>query len=251
MRLRAASLPRAPARDHSFPSDAAPRRSSQRAALRRRGLLITFEGVEGSGKSLQLRRLGRLLRARRVPIVVTREPGGTPAGEAIRRIFLGPRGKGLDPWAELFLVEAARAQHLATVIRPAILSGRHVLCDRFTDSTLAYQGYGRGLPLEVIRTLHALRGLAPAPDLTLIFDLPVGVGLARARGRNAGSPARRREGRLDAERAAFHETVRRGFLEIAAEDPRRTIVVPAQGVPEEIARLVRAAVLPRLGLEPE
>ena len=122
---------------------------------------ITFEGVEGSGKSTQLAELARRLRAARRRVVVTREPGGTPAGGAIRRIFLGPAGRGLEPWTELFLIEAARAQHLAEVVRPALEAAAIVLCDRFTDSTLAYQGDGRGLPLASIRTLHRLPSLRP------------------------------------------------------------------------------------------
>ena len=124
-----------------------------------------------------------------MPLLVTKEPGGTSAGRTIRRFFLGSPGEGLDPWTELFLMEAARSQHLAEVVRPALFSGTTVLCDRFTDSTVAYQGYGRGLPLDVIRFLHRLPGLRPAPDLTLIFDLPVARGLGRARGRNALSGA--------------------------------------------------------------
>ena len=131
--------------------------------MKRRGLFVTFEGIEGSGKSTQLRLLAAWLRKHDISCVVTREPGGTRAGDAIRTIFLGPSGHGLDPWAELFLVEAARAQHLEEVVRPALAAGRVVLCDRFTDSTLAYQGSGRGLPQPVIRRLHRLPALRPAP----------------------------------------------------------------------------------------
>ena len=182
-------------------------------------------------------------------MIVTKEPGGTPAGAAIRRLFLGPRGAGLDPWTELFLMEAARAQHLAGVVRPALLSGTTVLCDRFTDSTIAYQGYGRGLPLEVIQHLHGLPGLRPAPDLTLIFDLPVDQGLARASERNARLSHRRREGRIDAERAAFHAKVRRGYLAVAASEPARVVIVPAGGSPETVEQKVRRIVLSRMGFE--
>ena len=153
--------------------------------MKRRGIFVTFEGIEGSGKSTQIRRLASWLRGHDIPVVVTREPGGTRAGDAIRTIFLGPAGRGLDPWAELFLVEAARAQHLEEVVRPALAAGRVVLCDRFTDSTLAYQGSGRGLAQPVIRRLHRLPALRPMPDLTILLDLPVAEGLARASGRNA------------------------------------------------------------------
>src|SRR5213594_540815 len=155
-----------------------------RRPRRWRGLFITFEGIEGSGKTSQIKALAAWLRRRGLSVVVTREPGGTKAGEFIRRLFLGPRGRGLDPWAELFLIEAARAQHLAEVVRPALNAGKIVLCDRFTDSTIAYQGHGRGLPLDVIERLHRLPALRPAPDLTFLFDLPVREGLARAAGRN-------------------------------------------------------------------
>jgi len=218
--------------------------------MKRRGLFVTFEGIEGSGKSTQLRLLGAWLRKHDISCVVTREPGGTRAGDAIRTIFLGPSGHGLDPWAELFLVEAARAQHLEEVVRPALAAGRVVLCDRFTDSTLAYQGSGRGLPQPVIRRLHRLPALRPAPDLTLFFDLPVCEGLDRARGRNA-SAHRARKGRapatrLDDESAAFHTRVRRGFLALARREPRRFVTIPAGGTPAQVAHAVREAFVTRL-----
>lgn len=182
-------------------------------------------------------------------MLVTREPGGTKAGDALRRIFLGRRGEGLDPWTELFLVEAARAQHLTEVIRPSLLSGQTVLCDRFTDSTLAYQGFGRRLPVKVISALHRLSGLQPAPDLTLLFDLPVRRGLERARSRNAGDPRKQREARIDAERAAFHERVRRGFRYVAVREPHRVVVIPAAGTPADVEHLVRSAVFRRMGID--
>lgn len=214
--------------------------------MKRPRAFITFEGIEGSGKSTQIARLAAYLRRCRAPVTVTREPGGTPTGERIRKIFLGAEGKHLNAWTELFLVEAARAQHLAEVVRPALDAGRIVLCDRYTDSTIAYQGYGRGLPLPMIRSLHGLAGLRPRPDLTLMFDLPVRQGLLRARGRNAASANRRNEGRLDAESASFHAKVQRGFREIVRTQPRRSIAVDATGTPAEIADSVRRIVLARL-----
>lgn len=184
---------------------------------------------------------------------MTREPGGTRAGDAIRTLFLGPSGRGLDPWSELFLVEAARAQHLAEVVRPALAAGHVVLCDRFTDSTLAYQGYGRGLPLPVIRRLHRLPALTPAPDLTILLDLPVVRGLARASGRNRAARATTRgQGtRLDEESAPFHRRVRAGFREIARRERARIVTLPANGSPGAVAALVRRAVGSSLGLSAE
>jgi len=220
---------------------------------RRRGIFVTFEGIEGSGKSTQLARLAAWLRERKVPCTLTREPGGTRAGDAIRALFLGPSGSGLDAWTELFLVEAARAQHLAEVVRPALRAGRVVLCDRYTDSTLAYQGYGRGLPLPAIRRLHRLPSLSTAPDLTLLFDLPVSRGLARASGRNraalrtTGRPARGT--RIDEESASFHRRVRAGFLALARLEPERIVTIPAGGSEDAVAARVRRSASDRLGLE--
>ncbi len=216
--------------------------------MTKRGLFVTFEGIEGSGKSTQLAELARRLRAARRRVVVTREPGGTPAGDAIRRIFLGPAGRGLEPWTELFLIEAARAQHLAEVVRPALEAGAIVLCDRFTDSTLAYQGAGRGLQIASIRTLHRLPTLRPAPDLTILFDLPAREGLARASGRNLArrGRGRSRETRIDDEPLAFHERVRRGYLSIARRDRRRVVRVDASADQGAIAARVEEIVRGRL-----
>ena len=220
--------------------------------MKRRSLFVTFEGIEGSGKTSQIVALARYLRRHDVSVVVTREPGGTRAGEEIRRIFLGPRGQGLSPWTELFLIEAARAQHLAEVIRPALAAGKVVLCDRFTDSTLAYQGYGRGLPHDVLRYLHRLGALSPSPELTLLFDLPVDEGLTRVTVRSAAIDprARKRESRIDEESAAFHEKVRRGYLAIAGSQPRRVVRLSAGLNRAALRERVRTVVLARLGLDP-
>lgn len=213
---------------------------------------VTFEGIEGSGKSTQVALLARVLRRGGREVVVTREPGGSPLGLEIRALMLSGRGDGMDGWAELFLIEAARTEHLRRVVRPALERGAVVLCDRFTDSTLAYQGFGRGLPLAAIRALHRLPALGPRPDLTILLDLPVGQGLIRARSRNRGpSAARRRsESRIDNEPTAFHTRVRRGFLAIARSEPNRVVVVPAKGevaaVGTTIAAVARARLLGRL-----
>jgi dTMP kinase len=203
---------------------------------------ITFEGIEGSGKSTHLRQLAEALRRRGADVIGTREPGGTRAGAAIRQLLLGPEAPPLAPLAELFLYCADRTQHLDEVVRPALAAGRIVLCDRFSDSTIAYQGYGRGLPLDGVRALDASarRGLVPA--LTVLLDCPVADGLARARGRSTPGD------RFEREAAAFHERVRAGFLELAAGEPARFLVVDATAPIADVQARVAAEVARRLGL---
>lgn len=184
-----------------------------------RPLFITFEGLDGSGKSTHLRRASAWLEERGLPHIVTHEPGGTPLGDAVRAIFLDPRWGTVDGTVELLLVFASRRQHLIEVIEPALAAGRHVLCDRFTDSTRAYQGYGRGVQLSLIEQVDRVATGGRVPDCTLLFDLPAEE--ARARGH---SPSRRSRGaadRLDAEGLAFYERVRRGFLELSQAAPER------------------------------
>ena len=183
-----------------------------------RPLFITFEGLDGSGKSTHLRRASDWLAQRSIPHLVTHEPGGTPLGDALRAIFLDSRWGAVDGVVELLLVFASRRQHLLVVIEPALRDGRHVLCDRFTDSTRAYQGYGRGVPLAVIDQVDRLATEGRRPDHTLLFDLPAEA--ARARGHSPGRRGRGEADRLDAEDLAFYERVRRGFLEMAERDPR-------------------------------
>jgi dTMP kinase len=184
-------------------------------------LFVTFEGVEGSGKTTQLRHLAAHLAAAGRSVVETREPGGTPAGAGIRRLLLGPDAPPLTPLAELFLYCADRTQHVQQVILPALAGGRVVLSDRFSDSTIAYQGYGRGLDLAMVRALdaHARQGVWPA--LTFLLDCPVETGLARALGR-AGTADR-----FEREDIAFHERVRAGFSALAAAEPSRFCVLDA------------------------
>lgn len=204
------------------------------------GLLLTFEGIEGSGKTTQCARLARRLRAEGYRLLETREPGGTPVAERIRDIFLGTAGRPLPepiaPECEAHLILACRSQHVARVIEPALRDGVIVLCDRFVDSTLAYQGYGRGLPLPALRRLNRFATRGIAPSLTLLFDLPVRTGLARRR-RHHGEL-----NRLDREATRFHEKVRQGFLKLAALDRRRIKVVKAAGDPDAVARDVSALV---------
>lgn len=205
----------------------------------RRGLFITFEGLDGSGKSTHLATVAAGLESRDIPRLVTHEPGGTPLGNAVRGIFLDPRWGQIDGGVELLLVFASRRQHLLEAIDPALEEGRIVLCDRFTDSTYAYQGHGRGVDLELIDRVDALATGRRTPHRTLLFDLPEEE--ARRRGH---SPSRRGRGvadRLDAEDLAFYRRVRRGFLARAEDDPERFRVIDSSGSRHDTARQVRAA----------
>jgi dTMP kinase len=205
-----------------------------------RGRFITFEGGEGGGKSTQARRLAAHLAARGLPVLVTREPGGSSGAEKIRSLLLD--GLGFDPVAEAMLMFAARREHVVATIRPALEAGIWVVCDRFADSTRAYQCHGQGVPGEVYRKLAelALEGLAP--DLTLVLDIAPGAGMARAASRGAAAD---RYERLD---AGFHARVRAGFLAIAAAEPGRCAVLDAARDAEAVFAEVVATVEARLGL---
>jgi len=202
------------------------------------GLFVTFEGGEGSGKSTQVARLAARLTRAGVAPVVTREPGGTPFAEGIRGLLLdGGRPGAL---AEAFLMEAARAELVAGVIRPALAEGRVVLCDRYDDSTLAYQGGGRGLDAAMLRQLNRAATGGLTPGLTLLFDVDPAAGLARRAGA-AGAT-----NRLDREPADFHARVRARYLELAAEEPGRFVVLDASQTPDALEAKVWEAVAPRL-----
>jgi len=190
----------------------------------KKGLFITLEGPEGSGKSTQAPRLREYLKKAGYDVVHTREPGGTRVAESVRKALLDPGAK-VSAWAELFLYEAARAQHVAEIIRPALRQGRVVLCERFTDATEAYQGWGRGLPLRRVKKLNQWAAQGVRPDLTFLLDAPVDEGLARARGR-AGKNSARKGDRLERESSAFHRRVRRGYLAMARREPERFRVIP-------------------------
>ncbi len=202
-------------------------------------MFITFEGIEGSGKSTQLRKLA----ARLAGAVVTKEPGGTPSADRIRAILLDSTAQ-IDPVAELFLFAASRRQNVVEVIRPALERGATVLCDRFTDATLAYQGFGRLLNLDQLRTLNAWATDSLTPDLTLLFDLPEETGLSRARSRNA--EATRDEGRFETEDLRFFRRVREGYLSLALAEPARFAVVDAAGDVDEVYALVEAELVRRM-----
>ena len=184
------------------------------------GLFITLEGPEGAGKSTNREYLAECLRSAGCQVLLTREPGGTPLAERIRELLLAPSEEPMAADTELLLVFAARAQHLAQVIRPALATGMVVLCDRFTDATYAYQGGGRGVPLERIAQLEEFVQGGLRPDLTLVFDLPVEVGLARAQ-------ARGRLDRFEQEARSFFEAVRQTYLERARQTPARYRVLDA------------------------
>jgi dTMP kinase len=203
-------------------------------------ILITFEGIEGSGKSTHLRRLAAGLRSAGRRVVESLEPGGSPAGAAIRRLLLGPEALPLTPLAELFLYCADRAQHVAEVIRPALAAGVVVLCDRFSDSTLAYQGFGRGLDLAGVRALDARARDGLAPALTFLLDCPVAAGLARARGRGAPGD------RFERETLDFHGRVQEGFRTLAAAEPDRFRVLDTSASEVEVGARVLTETLRRL-----
>jgi dTMP kinase len=196
---------------------------------------VTFEGVEGCGKSTQLSLAAEKLRAAGRAVTTTREPGGTPIGEKVRAILVDPTHTALDPMAEWLLIEAARRQHLRDVIRPALAAGHFLLCDRFTDSTEAYQAAGRGLDAAWIAQVDERVRDGVMPDLTLVYDCDPAEGLARARRRDAASP-----GRFEGEDLVLHEKVRAAFLAIARREPRRVALVPVEaGVEAVFARTWR------------
>lgn len=209
-----------------------------------RGLFITIEGGEGAGKSTHLARLAEALRQSGREVVATREPGGTEDAEAIRALLVGGAPGRWDPVAETLLHYAARTQHVARLVRPTLERGAAVLSDRFADSTMAYQGFGQGVARETIRAIHAASLGRFAPDLTLILDLPVETGLARAAGRRATN----RYERFD---VAFHARVRDGFLTIAREEPGRCAVIDASRPPDAVWAAIVMAVRGRLRLDLE
>ncbi len=191
---------------------------------------VTFEGIEGSGKSLQLALLETELRRRGVRFVATREPGGTEFGLEVRKILLHRDGPRREPIPELLLYLADRYQHLKERIEPALAAGCHVFCDRYHDATLAYQGHARGLGFELIDKLAEVLAL-PMPDLTLVLDVDVELALGRARARNAGSEI---WGRFEEEDLEFHRRVREGYRLLSERAPRRVLLVDVVGAPEEI-----------------
>jgi dTMP kinase len=208
----------------------------------KRGKFITFEGGEGAGKSTQAKRLAERLERAGIAVLVTREPGGTPVGEDVREIIL--KDRPTDPVTELLLFAAARAEHVTSVIRPALDDGTWVISDRFIDSTRVYQGKLYGLEPEFISVLERYTVAPDFPDLTLILDLPASAGIERAQSRGTLS-------RYDAERIETHETLRKGFLEIATEEPERCVLIdanlPVSSVETAVWQAVSAHLLAEAG----
>lgn len=202
-----------------------------------RGCFITLEGGEGAGKSTQVRHLAERLKERRLDVLLTREPGGTPGGEAIRHLLVNGDTGRWQPMTEALLHTAARVEHVHKVIEPALGRGQWVISDRFADSTRAYQGAAQGLSIETVDDLQRLALGTFAPDLTLILDLPVAVALERAHGRGAGA-----EDRYERMGGSFHERLRAVFLDIAQNEPIRCRIIDASGSVEEVASRVWATV---------
>ena len=198
-----------------------------------RGKFITFEGLDGSGKSTQVAKLARGLRSRGISVTVTREPGGTATGENIRDVILHSGTSGLSALAEMALMFASRAQHIHEVIVPALSAGHVVLCDRFTDSTEAYQGGGRKLGSKAVLELHEILCGNLKPDLTILLDNDLGVSIDRARHRNRRKSSDKDENRFEQENRSFFTRVRNAYLAIAQREPHRVHVVNARGTPRE------------------
>jgi dTMP kinase len=220
--------------------------------MSRRGKFITFEGLDGTGKSTQLRKLAAVLRSRGHKVVETREPGGTLTGEKIRKVLLDSGTAGLSPLAEMALMFSSRAQHIAEVIEPALAAGSIVLCDRFTDSTEAYQGSGRRLGIEAVRDLHRVLCGNLQPDLTILLDSDAGASLSRARRRNkrnSKSGGRGHdENRFEQETRAFFSRVREGFMAIAKREHSRVVLVDARGTPGQTHQRIVEAVQKKMRL---
>lgn len=236
------------------------------STMSRRGKFITFEGLDGTGKSTQMRKLAAALRASGHKVVETREPGGTPSGEKIRRVLLDSSTEGLSPRAEMALMFASRAQHIAEVIEPALDRGQIVLCDRFTDSTEAYQGSGRKLGNKAVLDLHRVLCADLQPDLTILLDSDpaTSVGRARRRNRRASQAAAKGtnnslnksagkhhhdENRFEQQAQSFFARVREGYMAIAAREPQRVVTVDASGTPAHTHRRIVEVVGRKLKLD--
>jgi len=208
-------------------------------------MFITFEGIEGCGKTTQVARLTESLRIRGIQVVRTFEPGGTPAGERIRRILLDRRNQDLSPLAELCLYEADRAQHVDRVIRPALESGAWVLCDRFCDATTVYQGMARDLDMELVRRLNRAATGGIRPDMTFLLDCPVEEGLGRAF-RRMSRETDSGQDRFEREAVDFHQAVREGYLRLASREPERFVVIDASQGPDAVETEIFQRLEPRL-----
>jgi len=202
-------------------------------------MFISLEGIEGCGKTTQLEGLSTFLKEKGRPFVVTREPGGTAIGEKIRSILLDPASKELVPAAELLLYMADRAQHIHSLIKPRLAEGKIVVCDRYFDATVVYQGFARGLGIGFIRDLHRTILGDLIPDITLLLDLPPRIGLARARQELDNGNRSETESRFEEETISFHEKVRAGYLELARREPQRFKIIDASQKIDEVQRDIR------------
>jgi dTMP kinase len=216
--------------------------------MTKRGFFITFEGTEGSGKSTQMKLLAASLRAQGYAVTESQEPGATDIGRQIRRIFLAPENDSMDPMTELLLVFASRAQAAAEIIKPALARGEIVLSDRFTDSTLAYQGEARGLGFETVLAAHRLALGDLMPDLTVCVQVDLEAGLKRAHKRNAGSSQDAAEARLDQQSLVFHQRVQAGYQRLAMLEPERFQMVDGSGSIEEVTERIETLARSRLGV---
>lgn len=209
-------------------------------------LFITFEGIEGCGKTTQICLLKDYLKQRSYAVVVTREPGGTQIGDSMRKMLLDARNTHIDSKTELLLYEASRAQHIKDVIRPALEQGCIVLCDRFTDATLAYQGYAQGIDKDFIESLNRFATDNLTPDFTILIDCPAEIGLKRAKDRNETTNQEVKEDRFEAKSIAFHQKVRLGYLEIAELNSNRIYLVDGREDPSIVHQEIRAAILKKM-----
>jgi dTMP kinase len=209
-------------------------------------LFITFEGIEGSGKTTQVHLLRDYVEGKGYRCQITREPGGCEIGDRIRDILMDSENQNLTPLSELLLIMANRAQHVAEVIRPALREGRVLICDRFHDATVAYQGFARGVALDLIEKLREMVAGGVKPDLTILLDCPVEIGLGRARERLANENLSRSEGRFEGETGDFHQRVRDGYLAMAKTEPHRIKVVDGSRDEHAVEREIRHLVDPLL-----
>jgi dTMP kinase len=208
-------------------------------------LFITFEGIEGCGKTTQIGHLASFLERTHRPFLLTREPGGTKVGEKIRQVLLSSDNAGIEPMTELFLYVAARIQHFRQLIHPALGAGKIVVCDRCADATLAYQGFGRGLDLAWIEEIHARSVGSVKPDLTFLLDLPVEAGLARAWKRIEKDEIK--EDRFEKEALGFHRRVREGYLALARKEPERIVLLDGLRDEQTLHQQIVARLAGRLG----
>jgi dTMP kinase len=209
-------------------------------------MFISLEGIEGCGKTTQIRQLSQYFEEQGYPYMVTRQPGGTAIGEKIRSILLDPACKDMDPTAELLLYMADRAQHINELIKPSLDQGKYVLCDRYFDATVVYQGFARGLDIQFILDLHRIIFQDLKPDLTLLLDLPPTIGLARAWHELDSGGRSGTESRFEEETINFHEKVRQGYLKLARLEPERFKIIDASGKIDQVQSDIRAVLIPYL-----